>query len=770
MSAVVGALRVTLGLDSAAFENGLGKANKQLGKFSSDMTKAFAAIGAAVAAATAAVAVAVGNVIDQADDMSKLSQKLGIPIEGLSQLAYAADLAGVPIEGLSTAFKKLSTAMSDAQTGGKFADTFKALGINVKDAQGNLKSSISVFTELSGKFASMRDGAQKTALAVQLFGKAGMDMIPLLNGGAESIKAMMKEADALGLTLDAQTGVAAEQFNDNLSRLGYVVKGLTVQLTAALAPALAAFTDGLVVISMGVSTAIRAISQYSDIIAVAATSMVILFSPAIVSSIVALTTAIGVGLVGAINSVTVAILANPLGALAVGIAAVITTIYVFRDEIQQAIGVDVVQITRDAANLIINSFTAAFEDIKFLWANFPDIIGAATIGAVNAVVSGIQTMVAQATELLNGFVDTANGILSKIGVNIPKIAAPNFAGQGLPNEYADRLAKANGDQKKLIEGIMASDPLGALAKTASTKLSSPAAPTSNVANYQSDVKLPSTGGGGKQRDLYADTIQKAQERIALLRAEQQAIGQTELATIKLRREQELINQAQDANHKITPAQTEALKGLAAQMAEIEVSTKSAREAMDFYKGATKGFLSDLRSGLDAGKGFFEAFGNAAKNVLDKVISKIEDQLVDALFSLGDATQSAGIGGAGGLGSTIGSLFGKLFGFATGGSFQVGGSGGIDSQLVAFKASPNETVSITKPGQVAVGGGGGEVTVNIINNSSAGVKQSQRQTSEGLSIDILVDEAVAKNMAKPGSATRSSMQGQFGLSNGLNRRG
>lgn len=723
MSAVVGALRVTLGLDSAAFENGLGKANKQLGKFSSDMTKAFAAIGAAVAAATAAVAVAVGNVIDQADDMSKLSQKLGVPIERLSQLAYAADLAGVPIEGLSTAFKKLSSAMSDAQTGGKFADTFKALGINVKDAQGNLKSSITVFTELSNKFASMRDGAQKTALAVQLFGKAGIDMIPLLNGGAESIKAMMKEADALGLTLDAQTGAAAEQFNDNLSRLGYVVKGLTVQLTAALAPALAAFTDGLVAVSMGISTAIRAISQYSDIIAVAATAMAILFSPAIVSSIVALTAAIGVGLVGAINAVGVAILANPIGALAFAIAAVITTIYVFRDEIQKAIGVDVVEITKGAANFIINSFAAAFEDIKFIWANFPDIIGAATIGAVNAVVSGIQTMVAQATELLNGFVETANGILSKIGVNIPKIAAPNFAGQALPNEYADRLSKANNNQKKLIEGIMASDPIGALAKAASTKLSTPAAPSSNVAAYQPDVKLPSTGGGGgKKRDLYADTVQKAQERIALLRAEQQAIGQTEFASARLRHEQELINQAQDANHKITPKQTEALKGLAAQMAEIEVSTKNAREAMDFYKGATKGFLSDLRSGLESGKSLFESFGAAAKNVLDKIISKIEDQLVDALFSLGSITSNNGGGGGlgGGLGGLISSVFGGLFGFRDGGSFSVGGAGGIDSQLVAFKASPNETVSITKPGQAAgVAGGAVQVQVGVtVDNAGA----------------------------------------------------
>ncbi|PLU83526.1 hypothetical protein BMJ22_04060, partial [Sinorhizobium medicae] len=55
-----------------------------------------------------------------------------------------------------------------------------------------------------------------------------------------------------------------------------------------------------------------------------------------------------------------------------------------------------------------------------------------------------------------------------------------------------------------------------------------------------------------------------------------------------------------------------------------------------------------------------------------------------------------VGGGGGGG--IFGLIGSLFGFANGGSFKVGGAGGADSQIVAFRASPNERVSVTKPGQ------------------------------------------------------------------------
>jgi hypothetical protein len=109
-------------------------------------------------------------------------------------------------------------------------------------------------------------------------------------------------------------------------------------------------------------------------------------------------------------------------------------------------------------------------------------------------------------------------------------------------------------------------------------------------------------------------------------------------------------------------------------------------------------------------------GNAFKGVLDGSKS-VKDALKEVLLSVtsmiaNNAFKSllGGIGGGKG-GGFLGSMFGGLMGFANGGSFQVGGAGGVDSQLVAFKASPNERVSITKPGQSYGNGGGQAVTVN-----------------------------------------------------------
>jgi len=75
----------------------------------------------------------------------------------------------------------------------------------------------------------------------------------------------------------------------------------------------------------------------------------------------------------------------------------------------------------------------------------------------------------------------------------------------------------------------------------------------------------------------------------------------------------------------------------------------------------------------------------------------------------------------------------LFGFANGGEFQVGGSGGTDSQLVAFRASPNETVKVTKPGQNS--NNGDTIIINIQTQDAASFQRSDRQVLSNFASDI-----------------------------------
>lgn len=247
----LGSLVVSLSANTAQFTGAMDKAAHTASMRMAQMQKsakvAGAAIGAAFVAGAGAASILVKQAIDSADAMAKMAQKAGVSVESLSTLAFAAELSGVEVGTLQSAMVKLTKGMSDANMGtGEAIKGFAALGISVKDSSGNLKDSDIMISEVAAKFAGMQDGANKTALAVAIFGKSGADLIPMLNQGASGLKAMQEEARALGLEIDGSSGPAAERFNDNLTRLNSVKKGFANQIMKAVLPALEGLTNNMV--------------------------------------------------------------------------------------------------------------------------------------------------------------------------------------------------------------------------------------------------------------------------------------------------------------------------------------------------------------------------------------------------------------------------------------------------------------------------------------------------------------------------------------------
>lgn len=246
-NAVIGALRVNLGIDSAAFSDGLKAAQGGLSRFGKAVQSGLTVAATAAGAAIGAMGYAVKGTIDAADDMSKAASKIGIPIEELSRLKYAADLSGVSFEGLQTAVGRLSRVMNEAKNGNQAAvDSFAQLGVTATNADGSLKTTTTVLQEMADRFAAMPDGAEKTALAMELMGRSGATMIPLLNGGADALAKLAAEADTFGQVFTAEMGVQAETFNDNISRLTGTFGALTARIAQHLLPYLAEFTNWLV--------------------------------------------------------------------------------------------------------------------------------------------------------------------------------------------------------------------------------------------------------------------------------------------------------------------------------------------------------------------------------------------------------------------------------------------------------------------------------------------------------------------------------------------
>ena len=195
--------------------------------------------GGAVLGGLAALGTSVRNSINAFDDMGKMAQKLGVSVENLSRLTYAAKLSDIGTEQLSTGLRQLTKTMSEAP------EKLAALGIAATDASGKLRPADQVLADIASRFAGAEDGAAKTAAAMELFGRSGADMIPLLNSGAAGLQAMAEQADALGVTIREQSAKDAETFNDNLTRLTETTKGLGYTIANNLLPTLATLSEKL---------------------------------------------------------------------------------------------------------------------------------------------------------------------------------------------------------------------------------------------------------------------------------------------------------------------------------------------------------------------------------------------------------------------------------------------------------------------------------------------------------------------------------------------
>ncbi|WP_157214726.1 hypothetical protein [Polaromonas sp. CF318] len=174
--------------------------------------------------------------LDRLDD---LSEKSGITVENLSALRYAGEVTGTSFESLGGGLTKLSKNMAEAAGGGKeAAAAFKAVGIEVTNGAGGLRSQDEILGELADRFAGYEDGAAKAALAQKIFGKSGEEMIPLLNLGSEGIARLRKEAAGLGAVYGSEVAKQAAEFNDNLKKLELNAEATKVSLASGLLPTL----------------------------------------------------------------------------------------------------------------------------------------------------------------------------------------------------------------------------------------------------------------------------------------------------------------------------------------------------------------------------------------------------------------------------------------------------------------------------------------------------------------------------------------------------
>jgi hypothetical protein len=653
----------------ANFQDGLDKIGRQGEMAGKRIEKAFGGLKSALSGIVAGLSVGafaafVKSGVDAADSLGKLSQKVGVTVEGLSALQYAAKLSDVSTEQLSTGLARLARTASDAAAGSKeAAQAFDAIGVGVKDAQGNLRGTEALLIDLADRFAGMQDGAGKTALAMRLFGRAGAELIPFLNLGRSGIEDLRKEAERLGIVIGTETAKKAEEFNDNMTRVASSVDAAKIALAERLLPAIGRVADRM-------ADAVRE----------------------------------GAGFVGILKSLTGL---SPFG------------------DLQRAQK----ELTDVTDRILANEAKLSR-------------LGTSTLadGAAANIRQRIEADKQRANELIK-LLGVLRGETDAFGAPVTAKPETRTPAPGLPDTTADAAAK-QGQQfldsiRKRITAVTENEYAVLRLEAAQRKVGSAAEPL--IQQLQRETEIRRELKEAQERQEQAAQAEAAR-RLALVEGVNQYVEELERETslMRLNNEQraiavqllaleaagadknseayrlaaERIREAVQANAgakvfestrtEMEKARAEidrlnqlfidgaidletyrrAVEKLSAEFNRMKDSGEKA-ESIGKQLGLT--FSSAFEDAIVQGKKFSDVLRGIAQDVARILVRKsITEPLADSL---------------GGLLKGI-----KIPGFATGGSFMVGGSGGTDSQLVAFKASPNERVTIETPGQQGRGGG------------------------------------------------------------------
>lgn len=195
--------------------------------------------GLAAAFSISSMAQFVNDAIQAGDALDELSQKTGTTVEQLSELALVTKVEGMGPEGLAQAYKKLSQALVEAQDSTKDASyAFKSMGIATTDSAGNIRNVQDVMYELADVFSNTQNDAYKVSAAMQLMGKSGTEMIPMLNNGADALRAMNETSKEFGLDWTTEQAAQAAEFNDNINVLKGSFDGLWQTVAKDLLPVL----------------------------------------------------------------------------------------------------------------------------------------------------------------------------------------------------------------------------------------------------------------------------------------------------------------------------------------------------------------------------------------------------------------------------------------------------------------------------------------------------------------------------------------------------
>lgn len=214
-------LFASLKLDKSEYEKNLDEAQKQGEGFAENTKNKISPTVVAGWTAVATAIVAVGKQINQlmrdsmnyADSVGDLAAKYGLSTDAISEMQYIADQSSTSIEGMTSAMTMLLNRAKENGEG------FKELGVDVYDANGNLKQMDELFYETIGALNAIESDGEKSRLMLETFGRSAMTVGEVVRKSSEELAQMRQEAHDFGVVMDEETINFASDMNDALAVL-----------------------------------------------------------------------------------------------------------------------------------------------------------------------------------------------------------------------------------------------------------------------------------------------------------------------------------------------------------------------------------------------------------------------------------------------------------------------------------------------------------------------------------------------------------------------
>jgi hypothetical protein len=300
--------------------SGLNKLDKKLQATTaktSALTAGFSRMGGALAGVVGVAGFTAfsSKLLEVGDRLDKIAIQTGLTVEQLQALQFASSQSGVEAEAFNASMNKFNRILGEALDGiPKAQDSYKSLGISIRKEDGTVKNSATLLLEVADAFQDIEEPAMKAKKATDLFGRAGISLIPMLQNGADDILTFESRLrDAGGIIEETATQDIAK-FNDSLDLLSRVTLANFAKILVPILPALTLMAG-----------------SFSDIAKVVGIAGVAFVTAKIPALLLAITTGV--------KGLTLALATNPIGLIAVGIATIGTTYIAYKDDIDDFFGI-----------------------------------------------------------------------------------------------------------------------------------------------------------------------------------------------------------------------------------------------------------------------------------------------------------------------------------------------------------------------------------------------------------------------------------------------